>query len=35
MLEDIHEIFGGNTSFNDVKLLGTRLISLEQILDDL
>jgi hypothetical protein len=35
LLRDIEKIFGGNTPYNDLKLLGTRLISLEQILEDL
>ncbi len=35
MLEEIERVFGQNTTHNDLKLLGTRLISLEQILEDL
>jgi hypothetical protein len=35
LLEDIERIFGNSTPYKDLKLLGTRLISLEQILEDL
>ena len=35
LLDDIQKIFGDNTPYNELKLLGTRLISLEQILEDL
>lgn len=35
ILGDIERIFGNTTPYNDLKLLGTRLISLQQILEDL
>lgn len=35
ILGDLEKIFGKTISHNDLKLLGTRLISLEQILEDL
>ena len=35
MLAELEKIFGSNTPYNELKLLGTRLISLEQILEDL
>lgn len=35
ILEKIEKIFGGNTTHKDLKLLGTRLISLEQIIEDI
>jgi len=35
MLAELEKIYGTSTNFNDLKLLGTRLISLEQILEDL
>ncbi len=35
MLNELEKIFGKTTPYNDLKLLGTRLISFEQILEDL
>lgn len=35
MIKNLEQIFGETASSNDLKLLGTRLISLEQILEDL
>lgn len=35
MLKEIERIFGERAKFDDLKLLGTRLISIEQILEDL
>lgn len=35
MLDELEKIFGNKTSFKDLKLLGTRLISLQQIIEDL
>jgi hypothetical protein len=35
MLNEVESIFGKTTSFNDLKLLGTRLLSMEQIMGDL
>lgn len=35
MINDLEKIFGGKTYANDLKLLGTRLISLQQIIEDI